>query len=153
MIVSCHFDQQLSRSLSHKITYLLNHQTRVWDKANSHPQHDAVLDYYGRRLATCSSDRTIKIFEVEGETHRLTETLKGQVSSPSLGDLPSTSLTPNPSNSPIATKAPSGQSPGHTPNTATSSPPPGTTAKSSSGAKAQAPNGRKYLISRCTPHL
>ena len=40
-------------------------------------QHDAVLDYYGRRLATCSSDRTVKIFEVEGETHRLTETLKG----------------------------------------------------------------------------
>lgn len=40
-------------------------------------QHDAVLDYYGRRLATCSSDKTIKIFEVEGETHRLVETLKG----------------------------------------------------------------------------
>lgn len=43
-------------------------------------QHDAVLDYYGRRLATCSSDKTIKIFEVEGDTHRLTETLKGLVS-------------------------------------------------------------------------
>jgi hypothetical protein len=42
-------------------------------------QHDAVLDYYGRRLATCSSDKTIKIFEVEGETHRLIETLKGYV--------------------------------------------------------------------------
>ena len=27
-------------------------------------QHDAQLDYYGRRLATCSSDRTIKIFEI-----------------------------------------------------------------------------------------
>ena len=40
-------------------------------------QHDAVLDYYGRRLATCSSDKTIKIFEVDGETHRLTDTLKG----------------------------------------------------------------------------
>ena len=40
-------------------------------------QHDAVLDYYGRRLATCSSDKTIKIFEIEGETQRLTETLKG----------------------------------------------------------------------------
>ena len=40
-------------------------------------QHDAVLDYYGRRLATCSSDKTIKIFEVEGETHKLTETLRG----------------------------------------------------------------------------
>jgi len=39
--------------------------------------HDAVLDYYGRRLATCSSDRTIKIYEVEGETHRLIDTLKG----------------------------------------------------------------------------
>ncbi|KAI9829714.1 MAG: GTPase-activating protein S13 [Phylliscum demangeonii] len=39
--------------------------------------HDAVLDYYGRRLATCSSDRTIKIYEIEGDTHRLTETLKG----------------------------------------------------------------------------
>jgi len=25
--------------------------------------HDAQLDYYGKRLATCSSDRTIKIFE------------------------------------------------------------------------------------------
>lgn len=27
-------------------------------------QHDAQLDYYGKRLATCSSDRTIRIFEV-----------------------------------------------------------------------------------------
>lgn len=42
-------------------------------------QHDAVLDYYGRRLATCSSDKTIKIFEVEGESHRLVETLKGYI--------------------------------------------------------------------------
>jgi len=40
-------------------------------------QHDAVLDYYGRRLATCSSDKTIKIFEVEGEKHTLVETLRG----------------------------------------------------------------------------
>src|ERR1700761_1384859 len=39
--------------------------------------HDAVLDYYGRRLATCSSDKTIKIFEIDGDQHRLTETLKG----------------------------------------------------------------------------
>ena len=28
-------------------------------------QHDAGLDYYGRRLATCSSDKTIKIFDIE----------------------------------------------------------------------------------------
>lgn len=39
--------------------------------------HDAGLDYYGRRLATCSSDKTIKIFEIEGDQHRLVETLKG----------------------------------------------------------------------------
>ncbi|KAH7040307.1 protein transporter sec-13 [Microdochium trichocladiopsis] len=39
--------------------------------------HDAVLDYYGRKLATCSSDKTIKIFEIEGESQRLTDTLKG----------------------------------------------------------------------------
>lgn len=26
--------------------------------------HDACLDYYGKRLATCSSDRTVKIFNV-----------------------------------------------------------------------------------------
>jgi protein transport protein SEC13 len=42
-------------------------------------QHDAVLDYSGRRLATCSSDKTIKIFEVEGEKHTLVETLRGYV--------------------------------------------------------------------------
>ena len=46
-------------------------------------QHDAVLDYYGRRLATCSSDKTIKIFEVEGDKHTLVETLRGYVSPPS----------------------------------------------------------------------
>ncbi|EMD00914.1 hypothetical protein BAUCODRAFT_188970 [Baudoinia panamericana UAMH 10762] len=52
--------------------------------------HDAVLDYYGRRLATCSSDKTIKIFDIEpassansaqqqqqAEQHRLTATLTG----------------------------------------------------------------------------
>ncbi|ODV92279.1 hypothetical protein CANCADRAFT_864 [Tortispora caseinolytica NRRL Y-17796] len=39
--------------------------------------HDAVLDYYGKRLATCSSDRTIKIFAVDGNNHRLEETLRG----------------------------------------------------------------------------
>lgn len=50
-------------------------------------QHDAVLDYYGRRLATCSSDKTIKIFEVEGESHRLVETLKGYGHSSSHGIL------------------------------------------------------------------
>ncbi|KAH3677131.1 hypothetical protein WICMUC_001886 [Wickerhamomyces mucosus] len=39
--------------------------------------HDAVLDYYGKRLATSSSDKTIKIFEVENDEHKLVETLRG----------------------------------------------------------------------------
>ncbi|KAL9607196.1 MAG: hypothetical protein Q9204_009359, partial [Flavoplaca sp. TL-2023a] len=53
--------------------------------------HDAVLDYYGRRLATCSSDKTIKIFEIEGENHKLTETLLTKAQSG-----PSTQLTSPP---------------------------------------------------------
>lgn len=32
--------------------------------------HDAAFDYYGKRLATCSSDRSIKVFEVVGEQVR-----------------------------------------------------------------------------------
>lgn len=40
--------------------------------------HDAVLDYYGKRLATSSSDKTIKIFEIEGtENYKLITTLTG----------------------------------------------------------------------------
>lgn len=39
--------------------------------------HDALLDYYGKRLATCSSDKTIKIFDVENDNYKLVETLVG----------------------------------------------------------------------------
>jgi protein transport protein SEC13 len=39
--------------------------------------HDAVLDYYGKRLATCSSDKTIKIFAIEGDSQRSMDTLRG----------------------------------------------------------------------------
>ena len=47
-------------------------------------QHDAQLDYYGKRLATCSSDRTVKVFDVvDGETRATPgQTLKGYISSP-----------------------------------------------------------------------
>lgn len=38
--------------------------------------HDAKLDYYGRLLATASSDHTIKIFEVSGEQHSYLATLE-----------------------------------------------------------------------------
>ncbi|KAJ1657169.1 GTPase-activating protein S13 [Dispira simplex] len=39
--------------------------------------HDAQMDYYGKRLATCSSDRTIRIFDVDQGKQTLTETLRG----------------------------------------------------------------------------
>ncbi|KIY73878.1 WD40 repeat-like protein [Cylindrobasidium torrendii FP15055 ss-10] len=41
--------------------------------------HDAQLDYYGKRLATCSSDRSVKVFDViDGDAQRSAgHTLKG----------------------------------------------------------------------------
>jgi len=39
--------------------------------------HDAQLDYYGCKLATCSSDRTIKIYDVSGSTYTHTATIQG----------------------------------------------------------------------------
>eukprot|EP00122_Pirum_gemmata_P002600 Pgem_evm1s2342 len=38
--------------------------------------HDAQMDYYGKRLATCSSDRTIKVFDVENGAYTLKATLR-----------------------------------------------------------------------------
>lgn len=69
--------QQLACSNTHHDTATM---TQVISQSGHDDMiHDAVLDYYGRRLATCSSDKTIKIFEIEGDQHRLTETLKGYV--------------------------------------------------------------------------
>ncbi len=42
-------------------------------------QHDAQLDYYGKRLATASSDRTVRIFEVTDDQQKLVAELKGSV--------------------------------------------------------------------------
>jgi len=39
--------------------------------------HDSQMDYYGIQLATCSSDRTIKVFEIKNGTQRQVETLRG----------------------------------------------------------------------------
>jgi protein transport protein SEC13 len=39
--------------------------------------HDAQMDYYGKRLATCSSDKTIKIFDVTSGTPTQTAELVG----------------------------------------------------------------------------
>lgn len=40
-------------------------------------QHDAQFDYYARKLATSSSDRTIRIFDVSAESPVLQAELRG----------------------------------------------------------------------------
>ena len=40
-------------------------------------QHDAQMDYYAKRLATCSSDASIKIFEVTADAQRHVSDLLG----------------------------------------------------------------------------
>ncbi|KAL7474967.1 hypothetical protein ACHAW6_000904 [Cyclotella cf. meneghiniana] len=39
--------------------------------------HDAQLDFYGTKLATCSSDRTIKIYDISGNSYTPNATLTG----------------------------------------------------------------------------
>jgi protein transport protein SEC13 len=34
-------------------------------------QHDAQLDFYGKRVATCSSDKVIKVYDITEEEHVL----------------------------------------------------------------------------------
>jgi len=54
---------------SGKITFETKHEDVI---------HDLQLDYFGKKLATCSSDRTIKIFDVSNTFKaRLLEELKG----------------------------------------------------------------------------
>lgn len=47
------------------------------DTAHEDMIHDAQLDYYGTRLATCSSDRSVKIFQVHNNTQTLIADLRG----------------------------------------------------------------------------
>lgn len=42
-------------------------------------QHDAQLDYYGTKLATCSSDRSIKLFDVSNGQQVPIADLRGYV--------------------------------------------------------------------------
>lgn len=55
--------------------------TRALGLADPLPkQHDAQMDYYGKRLATCSSDRTIRVFDVvDGEAKGEPDILRGSV--------------------------------------------------------------------------
>ncbi|CAB3998314.1 SEC13 homolog [Paramuricea clavata] len=51
--------------------------TSTVDTAHEDMIHDAQMDYYGRKLATCSSDRSVRIFEVNGNTQTHAATLRG----------------------------------------------------------------------------
>lgn len=37
--------------------------------------HDCQFDYYSKKLATCSSDRTIKIFDISGDIYHNSATI------------------------------------------------------------------------------
>ena len=39
--------------------------------------HDVAWDYYARKIATASSDRTVKVFAVDGDQSTLCATLTG----------------------------------------------------------------------------
>jgi len=41
--------------------------------------HDAEMDYYGLKLATCSSDNSVKIFDLKNGTQSLVAVLKGHI--------------------------------------------------------------------------
>ncbi|GIY00504.1 protein SEC13 homolog [Caerostris extrusa] len=47
------------------------------DTGHSDMIHDAQMDYYGIRLATCSSDKSVKIFDVRNGAQKMVATLKG----------------------------------------------------------------------------
>jgi len=53
-------------------------QTPIYvDTQHEDMVHDAQLDFYGSKLATCSSDRTIKIYNVGENNYELAATLTG----------------------------------------------------------------------------
>lgn len=47
------------------------------EKAHNDIIHDAKLDYFSKRLASCSSDKTIKIFDIDGNECKHIKTLIG----------------------------------------------------------------------------
>jgi protein transport protein SEC13 len=47
------------------------------DTGHADTVHDVQLDYYGRKLATASSDRTIRVFDVTGDQLAPLTTLQG----------------------------------------------------------------------------
>ena len=52
-------------------------ETQTVSTAHQDTVHDAQLNYYGTHLATCSSDRTVKIFDCAGDQNVHVATLSG----------------------------------------------------------------------------
>ena len=61
-------------SLAHLLPVTLHHRT-----LQLLPQHDVAFDYYGQRMATASSDRTVKVFDVSTEQQTLVAELRKYV--------------------------------------------------------------------------
>ena len=41
--------------------------------------HDVQMDYYGKRIASCSSDKIIKVFSITGDQHTHLADLAGKL--------------------------------------------------------------------------
>mmetsp|Transcript_12490 Transcript_12490/g.12115 ORF Transcript_12490/g.12115 Transcript_12490/m.12115 type:complete len:344 (-) Transcript_12490:203-1234(-) len=54
-----------------------NNEPIIIDTQHDDMVHDAQMDYYGCKLATSSSDRTVKIYDVSGDSYTHTATLQG----------------------------------------------------------------------------
>ena len=49
-----------------------------FDTKHENMIHDIQMDFFGKKMATCSSDRTVKIFETSNEEEpKLLANLKG----------------------------------------------------------------------------
>lgn len=55
---------------------MASHITSI-DSQHDDMIHDCQFDYYSKKLATCSSDRTIKIFDVSGDIYHNSATITG----------------------------------------------------------------------------
>lgn len=53
-----------------------------FDAGHGDTVHDVQLDYYGRRLATASSDRCVKVFDIVGDQVRRHSTMQEKLAIP-----------------------------------------------------------------------
>ncbi|XP_046647682.1 protein SEC13 homolog [Daphnia pulicaria] len=67
----------ITRCLIYKFSVKMVSVISTVDTGHGDMIHDAQMDYYGCRLATCSSDRSVRIYDVKNGTQTLAVNLRG----------------------------------------------------------------------------